>query len=751
MAEIVVQGLSNQNIADGDITPGSADGTDFGSVVQGAAGPTRTFTVRNTGTAALTLGTLTPPAGFIVAEPLNASISAGSSDSFSLQLSTTNAGTFTGDLSFSTNDADGSDGIENPFNFTITGTVTSTPLVAEIVVQGLSNQNIADGDATPAGADGTDFGSVVQGAAGPTRTFTVRNTGTAALALGTVTPPAGFIVAEPLNASISAGSSDNFSLQLSTTNAGTFTGDISFSTNDADGGDGIENPFNFTITGTVTSSGTVGDDYEPDDSAAQATTIATNGTPHTHSIHVGDDVDWVKFTLSQTSNVTIETDGSSGDTEIILSGPDNPATFIEYDDDDGNGSFSRIFRSGGDALAPGTYYVAVNEYNNDDAIPTYTIAVTASAMPPGAWLAIGDGQPAGTVIYTEPDGTVVTLTLKGGSANLYFEGNDLLAVISNKKITVTDTDRDGRARLVTLEISNTTASSSLSFTTKEPTGQSADAIGLSIETITGSSPLGNLAGKAVDLVGEGIHMTGEGYIASIQLRNLKNGADILMPGKGAPKGITLKAGRIDDGSQMTLGSGLASLAATEWLGGSLQSPWATKISVAGDFGADLLLDGTGNPKQTLGNLTVKGNARNGAWRIKGLVGTVAVTGLLEEIDLEATGTINAITAGGARKSRLFAGVKDGVSGLPASLGDFADPGVEIKSLTLKGILDDTRIAAPGLGKVSLKGVETDNGRIQLGIAADRIKSYARTGIRPLTNLNTAGEPDKTGDYVVRLL
>ena len=44
------------NITDGDWTPSAAKGTDFGSVLQGAAVPTRTYTVRNVGTAVLTLG-----------------------------------------------------------------------------------------------------------------------------------------------------------------------------------------------------------------------------------------------------------------------------------------------------------------------------------------------------------------------------------------------------------------------------------------------------------------------------------------------------------------------------------------------------------------------------------------------------------------------------------------------------------------------------------------------------------------------
>src|SRR5207302_29562 len=57
--EIAVSGNAT-DIVDGDLSPGSSDGTDFGSVVQGTT-VDRVFTVANTGTAALTTSGLTLP------------------------------------------------------------------------------------------------------------------------------------------------------------------------------------------------------------------------------------------------------------------------------------------------------------------------------------------------------------------------------------------------------------------------------------------------------------------------------------------------------------------------------------------------------------------------------------------------------------------------------------------------------------------------------------------------------------------
>ncbi|MCX7016729.1 MAG: hypothetical protein NTW86_29925, partial [Candidatus Sumerlaeota bacterium] len=61
-----------------------------------------------------------------------------------------------------------------------------------------------------------------------------------------LTVPAGYSIVEPLSATIPAGGSDTFTVELPTTAGGTFTGDISFDNNDSD-----ENPFNFSITGTI--------------------------------------------------------------------------------------------------------------------------------------------------------------------------------------------------------------------------------------------------------------------------------------------------------------------------------------------------------------------------------------------------------------------------------------------------------------------------------------------------------------------
>ncbi len=137
----------------------------------------------------------------------------------------------------------------------------------------------------------------------------------------------------------------------------------------------------YTLTVTATAVPT-GDVFEVDDSPGLASTLATDGTPATHSIHVGSDVDWMTFTLDIRSDVVLQTSGVSGDTRMWLHGPDNAASLIEYDDDGGVGLFSRIVRTGSQALAAGTYHVRVDEFGNNNAIDNYAISVTATPAAP---------------------------------------------------------------------------------------------------------------------------------------------------------------------------------------------------------------------------------------------------------------------------------------------------------------------------------------------------------------------------------
>jgi Ca2+-binding RTX toxin-like protein len=209
---------------------------DFGAIGQGRVGPTRTFTVRNDGNDVLSVGAVGVPAGFLLIDPLVGPIAPGESESFTVQVDTSVAGDKSGNVSFANTDSD-----ENPFNFAVTASVTAAPPQIPDIDVKTGSSDIPDGQTSP-----INFGSVTQNDTAPTRTFTVSNTGTGPLTIGSLSVPAGFTIIDPLAGPIAAGDSESFTVRLDTSSGGARGGDVVITSNDPD-----EDPFNFAISGTV--------------------------------------------------------------------------------------------------------------------------------------------------------------------------------------------------------------------------------------------------------------------------------------------------------------------------------------------------------------------------------------------------------------------------------------------------------------------------------------------------------------------
>ncbi len=215
------------------------DGTGSVALGSGNVGSTvsKTFTIQNTGNADLTLGTVTVPTGFVLTQAPTSTVAAGASTTFTVSLNTTTAGTFSGELSFTNNDAD-----ESPFNFALSGTVnTTTPTTSPEI-------EILDGSTVLVdGASTVNFGSVAVGSTA-TKTFTIRNLGTGNLTLSQIVLPTGYsLSAGPGQTTIAPGGSTTLTLAMNTSTAGTKAGGVALANNDAD-----EGPFNFNVTGVVT-------------------------------------------------------------------------------------------------------------------------------------------------------------------------------------------------------------------------------------------------------------------------------------------------------------------------------------------------------------------------------------------------------------------------------------------------------------------------------------------------------------------
>ena len=246
--EIAVSG-NGVNIVDGDATPSTTDFTDFGSRIPGGSTLTRTFTIQNTGPEPLALvGTpLVQVSGlaaadFTVTAQPTSPVASGGSTTFQVRFAPSVLGVRAAVITIANNDSD-----ESPFDFAIQG----TGVAPEIDVSG-NGVSIADGDATPALADHTDFGLVVMGGATLTRTFTIQNPGTAGLALAgsprvqvSGANAADFTVTVQPPALVAAGGSTTFQVQFTPGGLGARSAKLTIPNSDAN-----EGTFDFAIQGT---------------------------------------------------------------------------------------------------------------------------------------------------------------------------------------------------------------------------------------------------------------------------------------------------------------------------------------------------------------------------------------------------------------------------------------------------------------------------------------------------------------------
>jgi len=137
--EIDVQGGSPLvSIANGDVTPSTVDGTDFGAanIVTGMVD--HTFTIENTGTADLNLTggpprvTVTGTDFSLITDASTPIASGGGTTTFTVRFDPSATGLRSGSISIANNDAD-----ENPYTFSIQGTGTAT--IDQVITNVLSD------------------------------------------------------------------------------------------------------------------------------------------------------------------------------------------------------------------------------------------------------------------------------------------------------------------------------------------------------------------------------------------------------------------------------------------------------------------------------------------------------------------------------------------------------------------------------------------------------------------------------------
>jgi uncharacterized delta-60 repeat protein len=213
-----------------------------------------------------------------------------------------------------------------PFNDGAVYNIDKT--VPEMNVNG-NGTSITDGDTTPSATDHSDFGDADISSGTVDRTFTIENTGTAALSLsGTPkvsiggTNASDFTVTVAPTSPVAINSSTTFTVRFNPSATGTRTATVNLANND-----GNENPYNFNIQGTGYANLTVTQTSDTNDGICNADCTLRE------AIAVATDYSVIKFdpslsgqTIVLASTLTIgkhlTIDGAGLNPRIAISGND---------------------------------------------------------------------------------------------------------------------------------------------------------------------------------------------------------------------------------------------------------------------------------------------------------------------------------------------------------------------------------------------------------------------------------------------
>lgn len=243
IAVATIAGGTTTNIVDNAAAGAAGTPTNFGT--QNTTGyVTRTYTISNSGTGPMTIGTISNSnttdytvSGLSSPSP----IAVGGSTTFTITFDPASAGTKTAIISIPNNDVN-----EAPFEINLTGVGSILALTEINVIDVTSGLDIPIND-TPSSITGTNFGSQNVIAGATTRVFRIQNTGTLPLTTGniTITGATGSFSVSPVNpGTIGLGASVDITVTFNPNASGVQNALISIPNNDAN-----ETPYTFNLTG----------------------------------------------------------------------------------------------------------------------------------------------------------------------------------------------------------------------------------------------------------------------------------------------------------------------------------------------------------------------------------------------------------------------------------------------------------------------------------------------------------------------
>lgn len=405
-----------------------------------------------------------------------------------------------------------------------------------------------------------------------------------------------------------------------------------------------------------------------------------------------------------------------------------------------NGTFALIYRTNAGSATANTDYltrfndllfadgqttatirVPIVDDGLDEGNETFTVTLTDSSgfdllgNNTVATVTIVDEDTAvtGTQII-ESDGDVVSVTIKGGGS---------------VALSLDDPDGNGKGP-IQIVLTGTTTSSSLTIAVTAHGGDGFANIG----SITGTGGLKTLAGAKANLTGTGINLGGN--VLTFALHDVLNGADITLGGTPS-QFIKMTLNRVQDGTDITLHSGVKTLTAASIGHGNIYGTSIQTLTIKGNMSSNVFLSGLGIAagKNTLNKVTVSESILDAIFSV-----------------YSGAGGIGAITAGAMVRSGISAGYTPVDFSHPMSGGTFA-PALAIKSIKINGLFSNSLIAAKVVSAVSVESIDqsTPEGAADYGILADTSIGKVTVKSPAFTKTTTGGADQSIGRFHVKIV
>jgi hypothetical protein len=343
------------------------------------------------------------------------------------------------------------------------------------------------------------------------------------------------------------------------------------------------------------------------------------------------------------------------------------------------------------------YTRATDQLGLTEAAPAQADAMTTVSAGQAVDFGVGAAK---ALIFTDSDGTLVTVSLVGGTGQALFTGSNIVATPGKKGTVITGSDLS----LASLDVLSSGAAG-LKFKTSGGDGR------LELGDLTVQGALNGISGKTVDVIGD---VLVSGAAAKVDLGSLAAGGQSFVVQGAAGK---LNLGSVRDLDLRSTGV-ISSLAVSQWLTSGaddvsrIEAPSAGKIASAGAFEADLTLTDA-SAASSLASLKVTG----------------AMTGSV----LRSAAGVGSITADRFEGVSVLVGVEGEAQTLPTDAAAFTNRSAVLGSLIAKSKVAagyvDSVAAAWSIGKASLGLVQIDSDSV-FGLSGHMIKSLAASVADP---------------------